>query len=361
MVFSMVIKMKYLILLILVTALILPASASDAPNITSWSNNHTNDDSLELEIDVNETVNFNVTVNQTINIWNWTLDGIILSSSSNNNTTITFDNEGDYEVGVNGSNINGTTQTIVWNVTVEEEKPKMKSGTPVDYSPQVVDYVYVNDTVNETINYWIITDELMTNVNWTVDGMAVEGTNDSNNYSYEHIWNNTSIDEYNYHTIVFKANDTDSQVEFRWYVNVYEIDGYLGGDNIFDMIDDALENHTTELKIRMFKYKMAKVKDGDYAFAAQKVNRLHDEIAKRQMTREAILLEYKAGNINNVQYVAALKQAQRDAKYNEKLAQELAKALKQAGYSSELVNILGADDDQPKNKGKHTGQLKDQD
>ncbi len=343
MVFSMVMKMKYLILLVLITALILPASASDAPNITSWSNNHTNDNSLELEIDINETVNFNATANQTINIWNWTWNGIIHSSPSNN-YTITFDNEGDYEVGVNGSNINGTTQTIVWNVTVEEEKPKMKSGTPVDYSPQVVDYVYVNDTVNETINYWIITDELMTNVNWTVDGEDVIGSDGDgpNNYTFEHKWDNESI---GLNTVIFTGvNESGFQVEFRWTVNVLHMDTYEDGEiindtNIFDIMDEALNRHVTDIKVRWFKFKVAK-HEGNAELVADKVNQLHKEIAMRQMTREALREDYKAGNIDKDQYVAALKKAH----------------MKELNLKYEISSLTELEDELKTNKGKNKGQ-----
>jgi hypothetical protein len=342
MVFSMVIKMKYLILLVLITALILPASASGAPNITLWSNNHTNDNSSELEIDVNETVNFNATVNQTI-VWNWTLDGIILSSSSNN-STITFDNEGDYKVGVNGSNTNGTTQTIVWNVTVEDEKPKMKSGIPVDYSPQVVDYVYVNETVTETINYWIITDKLMTTVNWTVNGADVSGLygDGPNNYTYVHVWDNESI---GLNTVIFTGeNESGSQVEFRWTVNVLNMSTYDDGEiindtNIFDIMDGALNKHMLNIKIRWFKFKVAK-HGGNSEFVTEKVNQLHTEIAARQMTREALREDYKAGNIDKDQYVAGLKKAHMKEQY----------------VKNEIEALTELENELKENKGKHKGQ-----
>jgi len=107
------------------------------------------------------------------------------------------------------------------------------------------------------------------------------------------------------HTIIFTGNNSDTKVEFRWYINVYRIGN--PGDGLFDIIDDALENHATDIKIRMFKYKIAK-HGGNSAIVARMTNQLHDEIAKRQMTREALRDEFKAGNITTDQYVAALKQ-----------------------------------------------------
>jgi hypothetical protein len=128
------------------------------------------------------------------------------------------------------------------------------------------------------------------------------------------------------HTVSFKGNNSDTKVEFRWYVNVYREGTYSGG-NLFDIIDEALDNHITDLKIRLFKYKVSKG-NGKSDFAAQKVNQLHDEIAKRQMTREALRKEFQAGNITIEEYVAALKQVQRDAKYNSKLAKGYANIVK---------------------------------
>jgi len=204
----------------------------------------------------------------------------------------------------------------------------------LSWYPQVVDYVYVNDTVNETITYSITTAEPMSLNNWTVDGVSVENVNTA---FYQHTWDNKSV---GFHTVIYKGNNS-AQVEFRWYVNVYEIGEYPGG-SIFDIIDDALENHVTDIKIRMFKYKIAK-HEGKAAYVAEKVNRLHDEIAKRQMTREALRHEFQAGNISAGEYVAALKQAQKDAKYNMKLAEEMAKVtrevLKDEKTSSDLERL----------------------
>jgi hypothetical protein len=179
--------------------------------------------------------------------------------------------------------------------------------------------------LSETIEYSITTVEEMTMFNWTVDGTPVTGYADGNTYYYEHTWNNSS--RLGAHTIIFKGSNNDTMVEFRWYVNVYREGTYSGGD-IFEIIDDALENHVTDIKIRMFKNKIAK-HGGKSAIAAQKVNQLHNEIAKRQMTREALRAEFKAGNITSEEYAAAMKQVQRDAKYNSKLAKEYAKIAKE--------------------------------
>jgi len=333
------------------------APGPGAPIITSWSNNKTNNSRLSLNIYTNETVRFDVTANQPITAWLWTLNGINLSNPSDT-LNYTFYDKGLYKVGVNGSNNNGTTQTITWNVTVREEKPREKKVAILSWYPQPVDYIYVNGTVNETIEYSITLAEPMNKNNWSVDGKPVNGSVSGNTYNYTHTWDNDSV---GFHTVIYKGSNNDAQVEFRWYVNVYRIGEYSGG-SIFDIIDEALENHVTDIKIRMFKYKIAK-HEGNAANVTEKVNRLHDEIAKRQMTREALRLEFMAGNITAQEYVAALKQAQRDAKFNIKLANEMAKIakedLKEEKLSKKFENIPGMDDDRDKGKVKDNGKEKD--
>ncbi len=238
------------------------------------------------------------------------------------------------------------------------------ASTVLSWDPQVVDYIYVNDTVSETIEYSIAAAEAMTISNWSIDGAPMTGDVDGNTYYRIHTWDNNSV---GFHTVIFKGSNATTKVEFRWYVNVYGMDGYRGG-SLLDVIDDALMNHVTDIKIRMFKYKIAK-DGGKSAIAAMKVNQLHDEIDKRQMTREALRTEFKAGNITVEQYVSALNQAQRDAKYNSKLAKEMAKIAKEdlkdeeSGKQFEKISEIETEKDKKKEdtaiKGKSRGKDKD--
>ena len=297
-------------------------SGSPAPKITSWGNSKTHDSNKSLKINETESVKFNFTANQTLTFWSWKLNGLTIANPSDN-LTHTFNNHGSYTLNAYGSNDNGSTQHIEWYINVLEKEGTKKNATILDWYPEVVDYVYVNSTVKEIIEYSITTFEEMTMFNWTVDGTPVTGYADGSTYYYQHTWDNNS--RLGAHTIIFKGSNNDARVEFRWYVNVYRIgEEEHGSGSIFDIIDDALENHVTDIKIRMFKYKIAK-NTGKSGIAIQKVNQLHDEIAKRQMTREALRAEFKAGNITAEIYTAALKQAQREAKYNSKLAKGYAK------------------------------------
>ena len=303
-------------------------SGLPAPNITSWGNSKTNNSNQSLKINETESVRFNFTANQTLTFWSWKLNGINIANPSDN-LTHTFNNHGSYTLNAYGSNSNGSTQHIEWyiNVLGKEEIRNKKNATITDWYPEVVDYVYVNGTVIQTIVYSITTVEEMDSFNWTVDGTQVTGYAVGNTYYYEHTWDNNS--RLGAHTIIFKGSNADTRVEFRWYVNVYRIGEEHGSGSIFDIIDDALASHINDIKIRMFKYKIAKHDDLKSIIKAQKVNQLHDEIAKRQMTREALRAEFKAGNITAENYTAALRLVQREAKYNSEFAQGLAKISKE--------------------------------
>ncbi len=326
------------------------------PEITSWYNNKTNDDELEIILNKSETIKFNVTVNQSIDTWNWSIDNVVQNNNFDNFTT-SWDTIGIRNVSVNATNSNGS-DVITWKVTVQEEEPDTENGIILSWEPtQIVDYIYVNDTVTETIKYSITTSVPMDNPTWTVDGIPVTGNASGNTYSYTHTWDNQSIGSP--HKIVFTGSYDNSLIVFKWYVNVYEIGS--GRGNIFCIIDEALRNHAADVKIRMEKRKMHMMGDQANGYLAQKVNRLHDEIDKRQSTRAALLEDFKSGIISSEDYVAALQQAQTDAKFNQKVAQGYAKIakdeMKNEKLSFELFNISQTEADliEVKNKGKHKG------
>lgn len=321
------------------------------PAIISWFNNRTGD-SLTLTINEGETVRFSVTADQPIPERLWTLNGHNLNNPSNT-LNYTFDDDGFYKIAVNGSNSNGTTQTVVWNVNVLEKEHRGKI-TILSWRPQLVDYVSVNDTVSETITYSVTTAEPVMTRNWTVDGVPAAGSVEGSTYSYTHTYDNKSV---GFHTVIFKGNNTDSRVELKWYVDVYELGEYTG-DDIFKIMDEALDNHFIDLRIRMFRDHIAQ-HGGNAEIVAEKVNLLHDAIAKRQMTREALRLEFMSGNITVAEYVAALKQVQRDAKYDMKFAKQMAKIarddLKDGKLEKKLDEISEIDEDEKEIKKKDEG------
>lgn len=94
-----------------------PTSPPPTPYIYSWNNSQTKTEMLDLTfIAENDSIlTFNAHANQTIDKWNWYLDGV---NQSNNYDNITF-NMTEYKryvIQVNATNINGTSNTVTWNV-----------------------------------------------------------------------------------------------------------------------------------------------------------------------------------------------------------------------------------------------------
>ena len=333
----------------------------DNPGITSWYNDKTNDAKLNIMINTDETLKFNVTANQGIDTWNWSKDHVDVEDNNYDNFTTYWEDPGIKNVSINATNSNGS-DTITWKVTVQEQQRYRENNIILFSSPQVVDYVYVNDTITEAITYSITTSESLENISWTVINLTdVVNTNDGkvsgNTYSYDHTWDINNVGSP--HKVIVNGSYNDSQVKFTWYVNVYEIGDYSGGHHIFGIIDGALRNAGDDVKIRMEKRKVLKLGDKGQEYLARKVNLLHEEIDKRQSTRAALLNDYKSGKISNEEYVAALQQAQIDAKSNQKMAQGYAKIAKSEmrneKHSIELFNVSETGKDTEAGRDAETG------
>lgn len=91
-----------------------PAPAP-APRIVSWYNNRTNDSSTNISISGAETIYFNATADQKIDLWSWTLNDKNMNHNYDN-FTYAFRESGLFYLNVSGRNSNGTTQTISWLV-----------------------------------------------------------------------------------------------------------------------------------------------------------------------------------------------------------------------------------------------------
>ncbi|MEM3086379.1 MAG: fibronectin type III domain-containing protein, partial [Halobacteria archaeon] len=97
-----------------------------APAIASFQNNKTNDTSANITVNESEAVRFNATANQPVTLWRWFVNGTNQSQNFDNitlywpvNTTQGIPNA----VTVNATNENGTSQTVQWNVTVNDVTP----------------------------------------------------------------------------------------------------------------------------------------------------------------------------------------------------------------------------------------------
>ncbi len=230
----------------------------------------------------------------------------------------------------------------------------VSASTIVSWYPQVVENIYVNDTVSETVEYSVTTYEQLTQSSWTVDRQPVDGGVDGSVYYYERSWDNLSR---GFHTVNFNGNYSGGLVEFRWYVNVYEIGGNIDG-SIFDVIDDSIDDYALDIKIRMFRYGISG-EDNHSEFIARKARQLLDEIRVRQMKRESLHKQFKAGNIKFEEYVAGMKNVQKEVRFYMKLSKELANITRSELNNEELgrefENFSLTEDDWA----WHEGQVKD--
>jgi ABC-type Fe3+-hydroxamate transport system substrate-binding protein len=102
-------------MIIILSLLLLPYAVSASPEISSWNNNKTGNNSSDIAINAGDSVLFGVSANETVN-WTWTLDGVD-QNTNQGEWTHTFPSYGTYNVSVSGSNVNGSTpQPINWTV-----------------------------------------------------------------------------------------------------------------------------------------------------------------------------------------------------------------------------------------------------
>lgn len=94
-------------------------TAGSVPNITSWANNDTNDDTLSITVDALQQVNFNATADQTITTWTWKKDNVD-QSHNHANITLNWSSLGSKSVTVTAANTNGISSAVEWSVTVEQ-------------------------------------------------------------------------------------------------------------------------------------------------------------------------------------------------------------------------------------------------
>jgi hypothetical protein len=83
-------------------------------NITSYTNSKTNNNTLNLFVGPNEAITFSAVANQNLTIWRWFKDNV--NQSGNYNSLTTNFSIGNHTIKVNGTNPNGTSQTITWTV-----------------------------------------------------------------------------------------------------------------------------------------------------------------------------------------------------------------------------------------------------
>lgn len=129
------------------------------PTITSWSNNATGDDSLELTVIHDDGVFFNIIADQEVT-YTWTYDGIDVNYSDN--LTWSFSDLDTHYISAIAGNINGTAYKN-WTITVQPETIDVTlTGVPIDFGnvssggftyPSLSPLnVTIHDTTNVNVN-----------------------------------------------------------------------------------------------------------------------------------------------------------------------------------------------------------------
>jgi len=164
--------------------LIIPVSASN-PEIITWYNDRTNNDTKDLTIYINEIVKFNVTANQGIDVWNWTKDGV-MQNHNYDNFSISWDSEGVKTLSVNATNNTNTSNTITWNVTVLEEEAEFDNPEITSWYNNKTNDAELKITINtnETIKFNVTANQGIDTWNWSKDHVDVEDNNYDNFTTY---------------------------------------------------------------------------------------------------------------------------------------------------------------------------------
>lgn len=119
-----------------------------------------------------------------------------------------------------------------------------------------------------------------------------------------------------------------------------------GSQNIFNIIDDVVENHAADVNIRMFKFNIDKdTKNAE--FAQHEVERLNNELSKTQKKREILKNCQKEETISIEACTTALMQIFMEEKYIKKQATEIATIIRKKNLelSDEFEKISREKDD----------------
>ncbi|TKY91895.1 MAG: hypothetical protein C5S46_03490 [Candidatus Methanomarinus sp.] len=163
-----------------------------APDIISWNNNMTKNDSTNVTVNGSETVCFNVTPDQSIDTWHWYENGTDMLRDFDNFTT-SWTVSGIYNVSVNATNSNGITNTITWQITVNDEITEDDEITPplsiIGLEDSTIGQTYINWTWTypsdvDFVDVMIyLNGTFMTNVSMDVEYYNATGLTPDTNYT----------------------------------------------------------------------------------------------------------------------------------------------------------------------------------
>lgn len=116
-----------------------------APNITSWGNTNTSNQSLDFTVQEGTTITFNVTVDQVLTSMNWSDNGIDHNRSALNWTHTMINQATTRIILFNGSNANGSVSKQ-WNITIVHN-----SSVPLPVlKPSFAPHTYQNYSSGQT-------------------------------------------------------------------------------------------------------------------------------------------------------------------------------------------------------------------
>ncbi len=165
--------------LVLTTFILLSAAYTvlGVPQIISWGNSKTNNDSRSFTVNIAENVRFNVTLNENVTQWGWLVDGNP-GNSNTDNFSYQFMNSGSHTVEVSASNGSQVSNTITWNISVNAppripeimdwSNNKTNSRT-TDFTINASDSVRFNATADQKIDMW----------RWFVGGLDQNNNSDT--------------------------------------------------------------------------------------------------------------------------------------------------------------------------------------
>lgn len=115
--------------------------------------------------------------------------------------------------------------------------------------------------------------------------------------------------------------------------------------NIFNIIDDVVENHAADVNIRMFEFRI-ETDTENAEFVKNEGVHLKEELSDVHKTREILENYLKSGTISHEAYTATLKQNEKKEKYNKKKATEMASIIRKKNreLSDKFEKILGEKD-----------------
>lgn len=189
---------------------------SGAPIIIDWYNNITQDNSTSLTVNESEYIFFNATSDQAITTWNWYKDA---ASQVNNydNITLSWSYSGTKSVSVNATNVNGTSTTISWIITVDDITSPLISA--ISTSDITNSYASIAWTTNENSDSRIL---------YSINADLSNGN-----------WTNQTSDSTTLHTVIL----TNLNASTQYYFKPYSMDA-SGNQNITAPTGNFVTNET---------------------------------------------------------------------------------------------------------------------